>query len=638
MTPVLANTPDLVEQCLQEISNSKVNFVDVETSGLKAKNNHIVGYVLKAVEAPRSFYIPVRHAGGGNFPGCSVPVTAEGWRGDLHPVEMRLAKIAKADPTRRWVGHNLIFDLEFCDKFGISFEGDLEDTQINAALIDTNMRSFALEAVARYMEVTAKKGDDLYAYIGTMMDCPPDRKSMEHFWRTNAAEPVVWEYAAGDDITTEEVWAEQQKVLDEEELRRVWGVECRLIRTLLRMKLRGVRIDEDALQRVHNGFIGRANELRATFPSGFNSSAPTQLKELLKHRIDDNWPRGEITPTILKRSIKLGIPAIGALKFDEATLKRVPEGRAILEQRKIEHAASTFTGPMIERHLVNGRVYCSFNQMRRDDFGTITGRLSSSDPNLQQVPKRDKMIGPAYRTIFLPEEGHYWDTNDYKSQEYVVFTDYTRIPMLVDGYNQEPPIDIHQNVANVLIEAGFTWVRRDPEAKRINLGVLYGMGVDKLAASLDCKAVEARAIMDTINRMLPAIKGTPTNPGFMRKAEKRAKRRGYVHTYLGRRQRFPDSNFAHKAGNAIIQGSSADITKLKMVEVDDFFHSEGDEAYLMLQVHDSMDWSVPVGKERLADEARRIMTSFGENDLITMGVPMRVDSGKGPNWSIATYG
>lgn len=628
--PILANTRDLAEEALKEAANSKIIFYDTETSGLDFRVNHAVGYVIKGVGRDRSFYIPVRHAGGGNLPGCHIPQTADGWRGDLHWFEIELAKIAK-DPNKRWVGHYLLFDMEISSKHGIELYGDLECTQANGALVNENLYSYSLEALAQYEEVTAKKGDALYEYLHETFQTPEGRKSMEFFWKSDASRPEVWEYAAGDDITTEEVWASQQKTLDEEELRRVWGVECRLIRTLYRMKKRGVRIDPLELERVHEDFGNKAKQISKAFPEGFKSNAPLHLRDYLADVIDEKWPRNGPTRAEIKKAMAEGRRPLGALKFDEKTLLMTPKGRDIVDARKLEHAQSSFTAPMMKRHMWKGRVHTIYNQMNRGDFGTISGRLSSSNPNLQQVPKRNKLIGPAYRRIFLPEEGHYWDTNDYKQQEYVVFTDYCRDPNLVAGYSSEPPIDIHQSVADMLS------VERDPTAKRMNLGMLYGMGVKKLAFSLGVSLQQAQEWMDEYHRRFPSVKGTYNEPGFLRKAEARAKDRGFVRTYLGRRRRF-DRDTAYKAGNGIIQGSSADVTKLKMVEVDEYFASEGDEAYLMLQVHDSLDNSIPIGKEYLADEARRIMTSFGKNDLIQIGIPMRVDAGRGPNWSVATYG
>jgi DNA polymerase-1 len=630
---IAVTTGEQVELLLRQVREQKVVTYDTETSGLDWKRNHIVGHVVKPIDCP-SYYVPVRHAGGGNLPGCRVPTSADGWKGDLHPFEIELAK-AVDDPSKRIIGHFLDFDLKMAYRAGILFPGPLEDTWINFSLLDENSRSFSLERAAEWCEVTLKAGVQMYEYLAQQFGCAPDRKSMEHFWRTNGSAPEVVEYAGGDGITTEEVWAKQQPLLDEDNalefeqddgtfkvvdrsLRKVWGVECRVIKTLFRMTLRGVDIDEAELDRVGDFFAKKAQDARGSLPDWFdNPNAPSQMKKLLAAYIEDpNWPRTAPSRTFPQ----------GQLQFNERALSKVPEGRAVLDMREYTHAKNTFVDPMRETHLFHGKVHTSYNQMKKDDYGTVSGRLSSSDPNLTGVPKRNKKIGQPYRKIFLPKKGRRWRANDYKQQEYVVFTDYTREPTLVAGYCADPPIDIHQSVADML------GVERDPTAKRMNLGMLYGMGKDALAGHLQVPLEQAIAWRDDYHRKFPGSKD------FLKGSEKVAKRRGFVFTYLGRRRRFPDARYAYKAGNAIIQGSSADITKLKLVEIDDYFESMGGVCDLLLTVHDSIDWDEEPGYEHVSEEALRIMQSFGENDLIQMGIPLRVDATEGANWSEATYG
>lgn len=638
----LCNTGEEVDRLFRILREAKHVTYDTETTGLDWRRNHVVGYVLTPL-GEGSYYVPLRHFGGGNFPGCRVPSDPQGWRGDLHPFEIELAKIA-AERPRHWVGHHLLFDMRFSKKHGIELYGTHEDTGINEPLIEENQRAYNLAACAERHGVQAKKGEALYAYIAETLGMDPKigKKLMEHFWRTDASKPVVWEYAAGDGVTTEQLWAAQQPILDEDgektingkdgeekvvdwSRRRVWRVECRLIRTLYRMTTGGIRIDEAELSRVDKLFEKLADKAMADFPKDFNSNAPSQLREYLKDHIGPGWPRNAPTTAQINKARREGTVALGALKFDEATLKMVPEGRRILDARKLLHARSAFTQPMIERHLVNGRVFCDFAQLASDDYGTISGRLSSYDPNLQQVPKRDKKIAPEYRKCFLPDEGHIWWDNDYKQQEYVVFADYTEDENLVNGYRQDPPVDIHSMVAQML------GVERDPTAKRMNLGMLYGMGIAKLAAALGVSEQQAREWMNLYHIRIPSAKG------FLKNAEKRARKNGFVRTALGRRRHF-DHNLAHKAGNGIIQGTSADITKVKMVEIDEYFESTGNTFRLMLQCHDSLSWSGPEDRKDINDEALRIMKSFGPNDQIQMNVPLGVDSGTGRNWSEAVWG
>jgi len=634
MRETLVNTRDAAERVLRIFRDTAHCTVDTETSGLSWQRNHIVGWVLTFLDEG-SYYVPVRHAGGGNLPGCNVPLTEDGWRGDLHWFEIELAKAA-AERPRRIVGHNLLFDLRFAKKHGVVFYGDKEDTMVNAPLIDENRFSYSLESVAKSEEVQAKKGGDLYQYMASIFGGEPDRKQMSNYWRTDASVPIVWGYAAGDGVTTEEVWRVQQPQITREDdmgrsLAKVHNVECRLINTLFRMTSGGVVIDEDRLHRADRLFEKRAAAAGAGFPKDFNSKSPRALKEYFEGLglINDSWPRNDPTAAEIKKAKAEGRMPIGALKFDEATLKQYEAGRAVIDFRQVTNARSLYTQPMLHRHLFNSHVHCDFAQMASDDYGTVSGRLSCYDPNLQAVSKRNKKIGAIYRACFLPDPGCTWEDRDYKQQEYVVFTDYTGDPNLMAGYAANPPVDIHSTVAEMLS------VERDPTAKRMNLGMLYGMGVVKLAVSLGVSVEQARRWMTLYHQKFPYAKR------FLKGAEAKARARGFVFTYLGRRRRFPDVRFAHKAGNAVIQGSSADITKLKMCEIDEYFASEGDHCRLMLQIHDSLSWSAPRDEKgrRMTAEADRIMTDFySDNAVIKLRAKLGIDAASGDNWAEATWG
>lgn len=632
----LANTREDAERVLRILREVSDFTYDTETSGVDWKKHHVVGYVF-TFRDENSYYVPVRHAGGGNLPGCSVPMTEDGWKGDLHWFELELAKIV-AEKPRHLIGHNLIFDLRMSKKHSIEFYGTTEDTMINAPLLDENQFSYSLDNCAKRENVQAKKGDDLYAYLASQFGGEPNKAQMGNYWKTNASVPIVWEYAAGDGVTTEELVDVQRPQITQEDefgrsLKLVHNVESRLIKALYRMTgpSGGVRIDENRLQQADKLFAAKAREASREFPPNFNSKSPTDLKAFLTGRgfINDNWPRNAPTAAEIKKAAKEGRNPVGALKFDAETLKLTPIGNDIILFRQLTNARTLYTGPMMEQHLFNGHVHCQFAQMAADDYGTISGRLSCYDPNLQAVSKRNKKVGPVYRSCFVADEGCTWEDNDYSQQEYVVFTDYTGDPNLMEGYAAEPPVDIHSTVALMLD------VERDPTAKRMNLGMLYGMGIAKLALSLGVSEQQAREWMNLYHKRFPYAKP------FLKTAEGKAKARGFVFTKLGRRRRFPDPRFAHKAGNAIIQGTSADITKLKMVEIDEYFASEGDYCRLMLQIHDSLSWSAPDDERgrAMSTEARRIMTDFySEDAVIKLKARLRIDSATGRNWAEATWG
>ncbi len=632
---VLANTRDLAERVLRILREQREFTYDTETSGLSWQRNHIIGYVF-TFKDENSYYVPVRHAGGGNLPGCTVLMTEDGWRGDLHWFEIELAKIVSEKP-RHVVGHNLIFDLRFSLKHGITFYGTTEDTMINSPLLDENQFGYSLEKCAMREGVQAKKGTELYQYLSDTFGGEPTSKSMGNYWRTDASVPIVWQYAAGDGVTTEELWLAQSPQITQEDdlgrsLKLVHNVECRLIKTLAKMTgpNGGVCIDEERLHRADKHFEKKAATAGASFPKDFNSKSPKELKAFFESKglITDSWPRNPVTAAEMRKAAKEGRNPVGALKFDADTLRLTPMGNDIISFRQMTNARSLYTGPMMHRHLFNGHVHCDFAQMAQDDYGTISGRLSCYDPNLQAVSKRNKKIGPVYRACFVPDPGCTWEDNDYGQQEYVVFTDYVKDPNLMAGYAANPPVDIHSTVAEMLS------VERDPTAKRMNLGILYGMGVAKLALSLGVSEQKAREWMNLYHSRFPYAKP------FLKGAEARARQRGYVFTKLGRRRRFPDLRFAHKAGNAIIQGSSADITKLKMVEIDEYFESEGNYCRLMLQIHDSLSWSAPDDERgrKMTKEAQRIMTDFYSPEaVIKLEANLRIDAASGSNWAEATW-
>jgi DNA polymerase-1 len=492
----------------------------------------------------------------------------------------------------------------------IRVAGNIECTQVNHALIDENIGRFGLDACAEYYNCPAKKGDRLYAHLAEMFGGEPNRDQMSNFWRLSGDDPLAHEYAVGDGRTTWMVHEKQQEVLDEEDLRLVWSVECRVIRTLFRMERRGVPVDEERLSQFESFLDQKLREARTALPEGFNVRSQPQIKKLMEDNGHTDWP----------------LTAKGNPSFTEHWLKTFDLGQRIIKVRKIENLFNSFINPLKERHLHNGRIHCNFNQVKQDDFGTVSGRLSSNAPNMQQVPKRDKELAPLFRTIFVADPGYKWSANDYKQQEYVVFAEYSGSKKLQDGYRQEPPLDMHSMVAQLL------GVERDPTAKRLNLGQLYGMGVDKLAWSLNISTSMAKNYRAAYDREVPEARN------FLKNAEKRARGRGYVFTKLKRRCRL-DRQIAHKAGNRIIQGTSADITKLKMVEIDEYFKSQGDICHILLQVHDELDWQFPNTDEgwRQDAEARRIMKSFDEGDLIHMKTPLQVDNDIAEDWGRASF-
>lgn len=575
-----------------DLSGVKRLVVDTETTGVNWKKDKVVGYVLATDDF--SGYYPVGHSGGGNLP--------------REAVERWIRKVV-SDPNLKIINHAMKFDLHMMANHDIRPAGPVECTMVNSALLNENQGAFNLDVVSKLYPIPHKKGADLYAYMAEKFGGGPDRKQMANFHKLRGDDPKATEYAVGDGSAVAGVWAHQQKQLDAEGLRPVWEVECKVTRVLFEMERRGVRVDEQKLLEVKKFLEGGLRAAQKKLPKNFNVRSAKQIAGFMSSNKVKGWP----------------VTEKGNDSFTEKWLSTNPVGQLIVTVRKLTNLLNSFIDPLIKDHLHNGRVHTTFNQLRQDEYGVVTGRLSSSEPNMQQVPKRDGVLAPLFRQIFLPEKGHQWSSNDYSQQEFRVFADYTGSPLLIKGYKAKPPMDIHSAVAHLLK------VDRDPTAKRINLGLVYGMGSAKLAKSLGVPEEEAKRLMGEYHSMIPEARA------FLREAEAWAKRRGWVRTKLFRRRRFPDARLAHKAGNSIIQGTSADMTKLKMVEIYEWFRGNNAESALMLQVHDELDWSLAPEEKALGEGAREIMEDFGPIAKIHFQVPMTVDHHEAAHWGAASF-
>ena len=566
----------------------------METNGLDWKRNATCGFVIGIGPTREDcYYFPIRHASGNRLD--RVIEWVRSWA---------------SDPTLTIVGHHLKFDLHFAENDGIQFAGKVICTMVNAALINENMDSYALGAVAKaYRLAFIKKDEELYKAMAEQFGGKPDRKQMEHFHKMPGDHPLIEEYAKADALATWHVYHTQLEEIEKQNLATVVGVESRVLRTLQNMERRGVPVDEKQAAKVRSEMGVLYDRAMSEMPPGINIRSPRQLQKWFEEVGVSGWPTTEKNNA----------------SFPEEWLITHERGKLVVAARKSSNIINSFLDPLINEHVYKGRVHTTFNQLRQDEYGTVTGRLSSNDPNMQQVPKRDKVLAPLFRSIFVAGKGFTWSANDYSQQEFRVFADYSQSPMLLEGYRANPPVDIHTQVAELL------GVDRDPTAKRLNLGILYGMGVEKLAKSLGIPNLKAEGYRNQWRAVIPEAQR------FLKSAAYYAQKRGWVRTKLGRRRRFPDPNLAHKAGNSVIQGTSADITKLKMVEIDEFFLSQGARSHLILQVHDELDWLVADGEEELDRQAREIMQTFDEACLIQMSVPMGVESNHGRNWGAATF-
>lgn len=586
---------------------------DTETSGVDWRVNQPVGYVITESK-DANFYIPVRHGGGGNLLDPDVPpMVTPTDRIVIHSFERELAKAFEERRRRGFltVGHHLKFDMHMSANAGIMVGRNCDDTQNNAAMLDEYRKSFSLENVALAEGVTPKKGDELYHLIAEMMGGEAKRSQMEHFWKTPGNHPIVVDYAAGDGITTLEVWQKQIAAISEEDMDFIHEVESKLIWTLFRMERRGIKTDERYIEALVDAVEGEIAEARSALPKDFNVRSGPQVRKLFTEAGITNWPT----------------TAAGNPSFTEQFLKKSDTGRAVMAVRQLSNLNNTFVTPLRERHIFEGRVHATLNQLKADEHGTVSGRLSCSDPNLQAIHKRNKVLGRRFRTIFIADEGYEFGEADYSQCEPRLFAHYSQEQSLLDGYNQTPFRDMHSVVAEMMN------VERDPTAKRMNMGILTGMQPRSFAGHMDWPIDVATQKFNEWFATFPGIQE------FQATAQRVFRSRGYVRTLLGRRCRLESPRFAYRGTSRIIQGGNADIVKERLLRCDEYLESMGDTVHLLMTVHDSVEYQNPMtpeGRSQVA-EMLRILTDV-QSAPFNLRVPFTMDTGTGANWAIATYG
>ena len=601
------------EIAIRMVREAKVLVFDTETSGTDWKRHNPIGYV--CCDATEAVYVPIRHGGGGNLPDpMTRPIGSPFDSLIQHSFEVELARAFEHRASlgsMLTVGHQIKFDAHMAANAEIRIGRNLSCTMNNEALLDEYARSYSLEACAIRHGVEAKKGESLYQHISDLYGCPADRKAMAHFWELSGSDPIAVDYACGDGITTSELYLAQQKKIEEQELSQVNRLEDRLIWTLFRMERRGVRMDTDYLAQLMTLVEDRIRMARERLPTGFNERSSKQVKAYIESTGHKDWPTTD-----------LGNPS-----FTEKWLKYFDEGRDIVTVRKWTNLKNSFVTPLMTEHIYNGRVHATINQLKADEYGTPS-RLSYSRPNLQQIPKRDLDLALVFRRAFIADEGMEFNEGDWSQCEPRLFAHYSKEPRLVEGYNKQPPDDVHEMVAALLL------VERDPTAKRMNMGLFTGLYPKSFAVHMEWPLDKATEKWNQWHAMFPAIQV------FQDQAAEVLRRRGYVKTILGRRLRLENPRFAYRAVSKIIQGGNADIMKTKMLETDEMYESAGDtDANLLVSVHDSQAWQSSKTKagQELATETLRIMADV-QGSPFNLRVPFVVDHKKGPNWAIATFG
>lgn len=606
---------DKIDKFFRILNETKEPAYDVETTGLDWKHNKCIGYSIS--DGRDAVYIPTAHTQGGNI--SNVDAFERNLNGCLN---RHLGTI---------VGHNVKFDMHFSENQGIKFNR-VADTMVREALIDENQRSYSLENVCtRRPGITPKRGKDLYHHIAQKVGCKNDRSAMGHFHLLRGDDPIAVEYAEGDTLTTKQLYDAQARDIFAQGLEVVSELESNLTIVLQEMERKGVGVDLDEVAKVKKQVAEMVEDATVSLYKQdedgniepINIRSGRDLKEYFQQCEIDDWPM-----TAPSKRFPNGQPS-----FNKDFLASTEEGLRIMNARRLLHLQSSFTEP-IDRFIYNARIHTTFHQTRGDmGYGTGYGRLSSTDPNVQQVPKRDAELGKIYRRVFVPKTGYVFVEFDYSQAEPRLFTHYSQEPILLKGYNASPCIDMHA------IAAEYMGITRET-AKSLNLGIMYTMGPKKLAIKLGITYDDAKRILNRWQETFPRVSSyNRSSPGFTQAAQHAAEQRGYVKTILGRRSRFDDAKYAYRAANRIVQGGSADILKWKLVQLHRHIKANNLQELVipLLTIHDSILLEVRKGYLHLVDDIKKLLEDV-QTYPFNLSVPFIAEYKMGTNWAEATYG
>lgn len=636
----------------------KMQCVDVETSGLDFKRNHIVGYVVSfSARREDSYYVPFRHLGTANVGGQPGPTTPFNWGRKLAPGEHELLR-ALDKPERVLFGHNFGFDLRFMMVTGaFTCEPRCEDTIINEPILDEHVGRYTLESCAHRYGVEAKKSKEIVDYLCSLFPeaAKDPRSAMGHYWRLPGDDAKGVDYAEQDGTTTWQLRDKQMVAICRQEtekyrgqtieiptLEQVWDVESRLVPVLARMSFKGIKIDEQALSDLKKHIKREEERLANTFPSGFNPKSPVDVRHWMEQHNCTDWPH-----TMPSKRFPRGQPS-----FTQGWLETHDAGKLIIEWRKYETLKTTFVQPLEITHMYKGRVHTSFNQLRGDQYGTISGRLSGSEPNLTAVPKHDDdsqvvPMGPLFRRLFVPDEGQRMRAADYEQIEPRLLAYYSGCKALIRGYLADPPVDAHTTAAMMSNRKWATLSKaeqkhyRNAYAKRINQTIITGGGKKPLVEKYKVPANEVDQVWADYHRAMPEIRDA------QKSMSRRYRERGYILTLLNRRCRMDDPDRDYVAMSRILQGGNADVIKIKMVEMDEYLKANGRPVDILNSIHDDIVFQFPEEHRKHADECLRIMQAFGPDDVVCLKqkldgkpviIPLPVDPGEGKSWAEVTYG
>jgi len=625
-----------------DLSAARVISIDCETYDPELPDNgpgwargkgHIVGVSVGADGGGR-WYFPMRHT-----------VEAD-WN---LPPEQVLAWLGQvlSNPSQPKVGANLYYDIGWLRHEGVIVRGELVDVQYGEALLDERAK-VALDVLGLKYLKEGKDSSLLYRWCSDFYGGRVDESQRKNIYRTPPR--LTGPYAESDADLPLRVAQVMYPLLVQEGLLDLFRMECDLIYLMVAMRFAGVDVDIPAAEKLREELHVRelAERQRLDHVAGYAVSINSAAS--LARAFDDlglKYPR--TAPTKKKPN--------GSPSFTKEFLESVehPIGDHIREIRKLEKLRTTFVESYILSSHVNGKVYGQFHAMRGDSGGTRSGRFSSSNPNLQNLPSRDGELAPLVRGIFVPSAGHQgWRCYDYSQIEYRFLVHYALGPQSEEARAQwcaDPTMDYHEFVREMIYIGTGVLLDRKP-TKTINFGLIYGMGMPTLGRRLHLDKKQRTELFRAYHAGMPFIEPT------MADAMEVAQRTGVMTTILGRKSRFDlweqagwrqeeeggavpyeqaiakwsniQRAYTHKALNRKLQGSAADLMKKAMHRcyMDGVFDETGVPC---LTVHDELDFSDPGGKEPAFQEMQNILQT-----AIPLRVPVVADCAMGPNWGHTT--
>ena len=591
-------TEDAFNALVGKLESAERFAFDTETTSLTATEADLVGFSF-AVEPEEAWYLPIGHS----YLGAPDQL-------DRKLVIERLKPLLE-DPEKAKIGQNVKYDALVLRRAGIDVKGVSCDTMLASYLANSAAKSHGMDALAA----------DLLDYRTIpYSDVAGSGKKQICFSEVEIEKATV--YAAEDaDITLRLAEKLEPMVVAEEQEKLFHEVEMPLMEILTDMEWTGVRIDADFLGQLSSEMEGKLaaleQEIHDLAGVNFNIGSPKQLGEVLFEHLQ--LPRGKKTKTGWSTNVEVLTNLAGEHEI----------AARILDYRSVSKLKSTYTDALPKMvHPESGRIHTSFNQAV-----TATGRLSSSDPNLQNIPIRTEE-GRRIREAFIPSEGNVIISADYSQVELRILAHMADEPTLKQSFadNEDIHIRTASEVFGMFPEMVTAEQRR--QAKTINFGVIYGMGAFSLGKDLGISTKEAQVFIDNYFARYANIKG------FMESCREEARAKKYVTTILGRRCAIPEIDSSNGAvrsyaeRNAInypIQGSAADIIKVAMVNIARRLEEEKLAAKMVIQVHDELVFDVP---EAEAEKVQALVKEEMEN-AVPLSVPLLVEVGVGKNWKEA---